>query len=355
MINLSSTNDKTIRENMIEKRYQVFISSTYEDLIPERQQVMHSLLSLKCIPVGMELFPAGDETQWDLIKKVIKESDYYVVIIGGRYGSIGPDGLSYTEMEYRYAEEENIPTIAFTFHDVGKLPREKTELDPFMMEKLTNFRKHARRKYVKDWTSPEDLGMEVVLSMANLMNSKPRIGWVKADNLPDSDILIENINLRKRIEELESKILSTPHSSSVVDELAQGNDELEINYTINGYRDQKNVKDPGKEKVRWNEIIRLVLPNLLPEGPEYAISSPIANLIESKVKSNYTFVREVTIADNIKSVIKVQLKELGIITPSLKSGGDNLRIWKLTPLGESMLARFYSIKRPIRIEDSSQK
>jgi len=89
----------------MEKRYQVFVSSTYEDLQPERQEVMHVLLELDCIPAGMELFPAANEDQWTLIKEVIDDCDYYIVIIGGRYGSVGTDGISYTEMEYRYASE----------------------------------------------------------------------------------------------------------------------------------------------------------------------------------------------------------------------------------------------------------
>ena len=83
----------------MEKRYQVFVSSTFRDLELERQEVMHALLELDCTPSGMELFPAANETQWNLIKKVIDDCDYYVLVIGGRYGSIGPEGISYTEME----------------------------------------------------------------------------------------------------------------------------------------------------------------------------------------------------------------------------------------------------------------
>ena len=90
----------------MDKRYQVFVSSTFTDLQEERQEIMQALLELRCIPAGMELFPAANETQWDLIRKVIDDCDYYIVVIGGRYGSIGPDGLSYTEMEYRYALEK---------------------------------------------------------------------------------------------------------------------------------------------------------------------------------------------------------------------------------------------------------
>ena len=75
----------------MEKRYQVFVSSTYTDLLEARQEVMQALLESDCIPAGMELFPAADDDQWTLIKRVIDDCDYCIVIIAGRYGSIGPE------------------------------------------------------------------------------------------------------------------------------------------------------------------------------------------------------------------------------------------------------------------------
>jgi hypothetical protein len=53
----------------MDKKYQVFLSSTYKDLIVEREEVIQALLELDCIPVGMELFPAAADDQWTLIKK----------------------------------------------------------------------------------------------------------------------------------------------------------------------------------------------------------------------------------------------------------------------------------------------
>src|SRR4030042_3385153 len=96
----------------MDKRYQVFISSTYSDLKDERQHVMQTLLQMDCIPTGMELFPAADEEQFEFIKKVIDDCDYYLLIIGGRYGSTTTEGLSYTEKEYDYAIECGIKVIA---------------------------------------------------------------------------------------------------------------------------------------------------------------------------------------------------------------------------------------------------
>ena len=87
----------------MDKRYQVFLSSTYADLKDERRAVIQALMEMDCIPAGMELFPSTDDEQFSFIKKVIDDCDYYVLIIGGRYGSTTPEGLSYTEQEYDYA------------------------------------------------------------------------------------------------------------------------------------------------------------------------------------------------------------------------------------------------------------
>jgi hypothetical protein len=43
---------------------------------------------------------------------VIDDCDYYLLIIGGRYGSTDPEGVSYTEKEYEYAIEHGIKVIA---------------------------------------------------------------------------------------------------------------------------------------------------------------------------------------------------------------------------------------------------
>jgi hypothetical protein len=88
----------------MQKKYQIFISSTYVDLIEERQRVLRAILDMGHIPAGMELFSAADEEQFSYIKRIIDECDYYVLVVGGRYGSVDDDGVSYTE------KEDNTPT-----------------------------------------------------------------------------------------------------------------------------------------------------------------------------------------------------------------------------------------------------
>src|SRR4051812_36796802 len=99
--------------NFHRKKLQVFVSSTFSDLIVERQAAVEAILTAGHIPAGMELFSAGDESQMEVIKQWIDESDVYLLILGGRYGSIeSKRGKSYTHLEYEYALSKNKPLFA---------------------------------------------------------------------------------------------------------------------------------------------------------------------------------------------------------------------------------------------------
>ena len=54
---------------MKDKKLQVFVSSTFTDLILERQAAVEAILLSGHIPAGMELFSAGNESQMEVIKK----------------------------------------------------------------------------------------------------------------------------------------------------------------------------------------------------------------------------------------------------------------------------------------------
>ncbi|MCD4722204.1 MAG: DUF4062 domain-containing protein [Desulfobacula sp.] len=98
---------------MEDTKYQVFISSTYDDLKKARTKIIETILKLYHLPVGMEMFSADDDEQWDVIKETINFSDYYIVIIGHRYGSETDTGISYTEKEYDYAKNKKIPILSY--------------------------------------------------------------------------------------------------------------------------------------------------------------------------------------------------------------------------------------------------
>ncbi|HRQ91140.1 MAG TPA: DUF4062 domain-containing protein [Bacteroidia bacterium] len=179
----------------MERRYQVFVSSTFQDLSEERLEVIKALLELDCIPCGMEYFPAASEETWKYIESLIADCDYYVLIIGGRYGSLTPEGISYTQKEYEYALSKGIPTIAFIHGNPGDLPAKKIETSDAARSKLDAFIAKARKHLCKDWTTAEQLGAVVSRSLTQLIKRHPRTGWVKADQLSSHEATGEILSL----------------------------------------------------------------------------------------------------------------------------------------------------------------
>ena len=130
---------------MTSKKYQIFISSTLHDLVEERQLALKAVLDLDHIPAGMEAFPAIDMEQFEYIKKVIDECDYYLLIIGARYGSVDKEGVSYTEREFDYARKMQKTVIALLHNDIENLPMKNFDSDPSLKGKLDAFREKVRR------------------------------------------------------------------------------------------------------------------------------------------------------------------------------------------------------------------
>ena len=156
------------------KKYQVFVSSTYEDLKDERAAAIQYLLDNDCIPVGMEQFPASDMSQMEYIEKMLEDCDYYILILAGRYGT------GYTEKEYDYACKHGIPVLSFVIKDVGSLPVNKSESEPDKKEKLLAFRKKVcSSKLVKFYTNVDTLKAEIATSINKATKEIPAAGWVR--------------------------------------------------------------------------------------------------------------------------------------------------------------------------------
>ena len=359
----------------MDKRYQVFVSSTYEDLRDERQEVMQALLELDCIPAGMELFPAANEDQWTLIKKVIDDCDYYLVVIGGRYGSLGATGKSYTQMEYEYAISQNKPVIGFLHKDPTSIPVKKTEKVPENQVKLEEFRNIVQQKMCKYWLTPSDLGSVVSRSLVKLIKNTPAVGWVKADLLPDENTTEEILRLRKQIDDLQNRLLETQQVSPIsLDNLAQGEDPVIIKYQYTVTKpstygpNNHFISYPSKiiqsvYETTWNKIFYILSPLLIDEASDRTLENTLKGFIEEEIKSDIKTdetlegynLRDTTIVGDDFNMIKVQFLALKLITKSTKrktrSVNDKSSYWTLTPTGENAMM----VLRAVRKLPSSSK
>jgi hypothetical protein len=337
------------------KKYQVFVSSTYEDLKKERQEVIHALLELDCIPSGMELFPAADEDQWSLITGIIDECDYYILILGGRYGSISPKGVGYTEMEYQYALKTEKPIIAFLHKDPDALPKKDTEQTADGQKKFLEFRDLARGKMCKFWQTPSELGSVVSRSLIMLQKKHPGIGWVRGDLVPKQEASLEILELKKQIEALESKLDDVrTQAPPGTEKLAQGKISFNVNFACQAKLDWDRYDLKRSTEVTWDDIFYQVSPLMIHEASDIQIRSALNSFIEihaepslkeEKEWEGHKFLSFVINEEDFQT-IKVQLRALGLISQNTKNRSvkDTKTYWTLTPYGDSVMNRLRAIE-----------
>lgn len=177
-----------------EKIYQIFISSTYKDLISERDKAMRTIVGMGHLPIGMEDFPATDIEAFEYIKKMIDKADYYLLIIGGKYGSIHPEfNKSYTELEFDYAVANNVPVIFFFKEGITHI--DYLDVDPKIKEKLESFITKASTGRMRNtFKNVDQLEGAIVRSLNSNIKDIPRPGWIRADRIPvtSAKVHVEN-------------------------------------------------------------------------------------------------------------------------------------------------------------------
>ena len=346
----------------MEKRYQVFVSSTYEDLQEERKEVMQALLELDCIPAGMELFPASNDDQWTLIKRVIDDCDYHLLIIGGRYGSTNEDGISYTQMEFEYALEVGKSIISFLPKNPHMIPTGKCDSDADKREKLEKFKELTKKKMIKYWENPENLGSVVPRSMVKLIKDFPAEGWVKSNSAVDEISLAEISRLQKENSELRERLQAiATEAPKGTENFAQGDDTISVEFTFRGI--DINTLDrytcTTSLNLSWNDLFASIAPGMIDECSEVEMAHAIRSLIYSYKNTflnvpDFEFIDPDEITDlKIKKEdfgrIKVQFRALGLICLSSKkrtrSTKDTNTYWTLTPYGDFYMTQLLAIKK----------
>lgn len=169
----------------------VFISSTFEDLREERAAVQKAVLQLGCLPIGMELFPSADDDAWGYIKGEIERCDYYVLIVGNRYGSVDPDGVSFTEREYRLARQLNKPCVVFVRSRAALIAGDKIEDDNAKKIKLDQLIAELNKsRLAQRFDNQDQLGGQAYISLDKLRKTRPTPGYIRASaHTSNSDLV----------------------------------------------------------------------------------------------------------------------------------------------------------------------
>lgn len=364
------------------RRYQVFVSSTFLDLQEERAAVVSALLQMEAFPAGMELFPAADDDAWTLIKRVIDSSDYYLLVVGGKYGSIDPETeLSFTEKEYDYAVEQGKPVMAFLHADPEKIEVGKSEKKEQAQEKLDALRKKVEaRKHVKYWSGPDDLAGKVALSFADFRQTYQAVGWVRGDKETSAEVLSEINELRKKLAkaqaETERGARTAPQEAKG---LSQGRELVNFRFVartrvkrkgdIQGW-EGRDVALYLDVDTTWDDLFSCVGPEMLNEADEKTLRGRIENWLRTShhelagqeateyveeqeaIEVRSVQIKEIEIGDEDFGTLIVQLRALGLIEKSERNRSvkDKGTYWKLTPYGDQHLTTLRAIPKPVHLE-----
>lgn len=362
----------------MERRYQVFVSSTFLDLKEERAAVVSTLLEMDAMPAGMELFPAAEDEPWTLIERVIDSSDYYLLVIGGKYGSIDPaTEISYTEKEYDYAVAQRKPVLAFLHADPDAIELGRSEQDQVARKKLDRFREKVKlKKHVKYWKGPEDLAGKVARSFSSFRNTYPAVGWVRGDVQTSTESLSEINDLRKQLERAQAQLRSARSGPPPgAENLAQGSDPV-------GFAPQTSVRVMTDDRaltitgvisvdITWDEIFSAVGPTLLDEAAQDAVDERVDEWLTSRFRNrarksardqvagegetaSRILKTSVQLTSDDFGTLLIQLRALGLITKSVRkrSVRDTGTYWTLTPYGDEHLTTLRAISREARAPET---
>jgi hypothetical protein len=355
--------------HLMDKRFQVFVSSTFTDLKEERQAVLKAVLELDHMPAGMELFPATDASAWQLITDVIDASDYYVLIVGGRYGSLDETGIGYTEKEYEYAISTKKPVVPLLHENPDNLPRDKTDTDAAAWKKLQAFRARVEKRHTcVYWRSADDLKSKVIVGLTTIIKRQPMIGWVRASEVPTGATLAEVLALRNRVAELESASAERDTGPPPGTEgLAQGNDRIQLSISFTArvvgsrYPYDQDLRYRGSISPTWNQTFAAVAPSMTNEATDQSLRLKIQAFISQEARRLYQSEKKLKGRELVEfshspteiDTCIVQLRALGLIkiNDKKRSVKDIGTYWTLTPYGDAMMLQLRAIHREPLSED----
>jgi hypothetical protein len=150
-----------------ERKYQVFISSTFRDLADQRRMVMNAVVDRGHMPIALERFPATDNTVPSVINKSIAASQIYIVILGFRYGAIVKDrDISFSHLEYENAINQKRVVVPFLLAKSEVINKRKQLEDEY------NTKKVALEKLAPETLGHSSLAREITDIKAELNNEK---------------------------------------------------------------------------------------------------------------------------------------------------------------------------------------
>lgn len=236
-----------------------------------------------------------------------------MLILGGRYGSIEPEsGKSYTQIEYEYAIEKDIPVFAVILNE--SFLHQKAALKAYDVfekdnkDKYEEFKKLVETKIIKYVDDCKDIQIVIKDSISELDEEYELIGWIRS-NEGDTGQLLQQLNetrlecdkLRDELKECKSNIANI----KVVEIFASGEEKTTLRYT-----DMHTFNKFSTIELTWNEIFIIFGKIIYKDGS--ITNTEIKFELESAIANRYGDYSASVYDDDVIKV-QIQLEKLCLI------------------------------------------
>lgn len=325
---------------MLDKRYQVFISTSGAEMQPERIILSQTL-------VGMGFFSWGLEQRTPLntafARRQIDDCDYVVILLGSQYGEQSVSGVGYMHLEYIYAVTKQKPIIVFMHEDPASRDPSLHDTKPELQEKFREFRQLLQQEadQVFCYRTLRDLEMAVRLNMPQMLERYPVSGWVRPQN---TQALHDEIDqLKAKVAQLErdggtrevDPFLSLPKVSM--------HEVFSFEYRMHAYQDGNFKELKVQKRLTWAQLLAILGSTFINPTPEEFFSKRMNEYLNETgledARAEMPRAHAVARAQiNIRALhsLKLQMRQNDWIVPSGRDDRQRL-LWQITPKAQKLL------------------
>lgn len=325
---------------MLDKRYQVFISTSGAEMQPERIILSQTL-------VGMGFFSWGLEQRTPLntafARRQIDDCDYVVILLGSQYGEQSVSGVGYMHLEYIYAVTKQKPIIVFMHEDPASRDPSLHDTKPELQEKFREFRQLLQQEadQVFCYRTLRDLEMAVRLNMPQMLERYPVSGWVRPQN---TQALHDEIDqLKAKVAQLErdggtrevDPFLSLPKVSM--------HEVFSFEYRMHAYQDGNFKELKVQKRLTWAQLLAILGSTFINPTPEEFFSKHMNEYLNETgledARAEMPRAHAVARAQiNIRALhsLKLQMRQNDWIVPSGRDDRQRL-LWQITPKAQKLL------------------
>lgn len=326
---------------MLDRRYQVFLTTSGKDMQPEREIVIQTLISMGFFTWGMESRSALGRAY---SRRQIEDCDYVLLLLGSQYGMLSASGIGYMHLEYIYTVTKQKPMIVFMHDQPDARAEALQEHSPEMLQKFKDFRQQLLKEvdHVVMYHNLRDLELLVRNNMPKLIAQHPSIGWVRPQSLQIFQDEIDDLKIKLAQARLAQDQTQTDQFLSMP--LASIDDLFSFEYQIHAYQTGHVHELSVTKQCTWNALLQLLSQAFSQPEPEEKFAKVINDYLKQQAlgDAQQQIPQVHTVAQiqmNFRALqsIKHHMRRNDWIVPVGRDDRQRL-LWKITRKGVLLLA-----------------